>query len=200
MEIISLEIIVYGEEEKAKMRNLLYTCLQITDPNDLGKIRAETLDVCIKSQERDTQQERRMSKRSSFLSFLLGDGQEIDKTQADLNEITNTFNTNFHLIHQDEEIMRVKLNQIINNENILNRQETVLYHKMQMLEIDGHQQAKKWDYEQRRTLQIESLLDIIQNSILRQTIRQLHLGLQKTRETSGNVRAIGASHILEDSK
>ena len=74
MEVISLEIIVYGEEEKEKMRKLLYTCLQITDPNDLGKIRAETLDVCIKSQERDTQQERRMSKRSSFLSFLFGEG------------------------------------------------------------------------------------------------------------------------------
>ena len=112
------------------MRKLLYTCLHITDPNDLGKIRAETLDVCIKSQERDTKQEMRMSKRSSFLSFLVGDGQEIDKTQADLNQITDTFNKNFHLIHNDEEMMRVKLNQIIKNENILSIQETVLFHKI----------------------------------------------------------------------
>ena len=108
----------------------------------------------------------------------MGDGQEIDKTQADLNEITNTFNKNFHLIHHDEEMMRVKLNQIINNENILSRQETVLFHKMQILEIDSHQQARKWDYEHRRKQQIGSLLTMIQSSILRKTIRHLHLGLQ----------------------
>ena len=76
-------------------------------------------------------------------------------------------------------MMRVKMNQLINNENILSRQETVLFHKMQILEMDSHQQARKWDYEQRRNLQIESLLNMIQNSILRQTIRHLHLGLQK---------------------
>ena len=74
IEVISLEILVYGEEEKEKMRNLLYTCLQITDPNDLGKIRAETLDLCIKSQEVDTQQKGRMSKRSSFFIISTGRG------------------------------------------------------------------------------------------------------------------------------
>ena len=31
IEVISLEILVYGIEEKEKMRKLLYTCLQITD-------------------------------------------------------------------------------------------------------------------------------------------------------------------------
>ena len=111
-EVINLEVLVYGKEEMENMRKLLYTCLHITDPNDLGKIRAETLDECIKSKERDTKQEMRMSKRSIFLSFLVGDGQQIDKTQADLNEITNTFNKNFHLIHHDEEMLRLKLNRI----------------------------------------------------------------------------------------
>ena len=177
--IINLEVLVYGKEEKEKMRKALYKCLNITDPNEFEKIRAETLNVCITSQERDKKQEMRMSKRSSFLSFLVGDGQEIDKTQADLNQITDTFNKNFHLIHNDEEMMRVKLNQLIKNENILSRQETVLYHKLQILEIDNRQQARKWSYEQRRTQQIESLLNMIQNSILRQTIRHLHIGLQK---------------------
>ena len=113
---------------------------------------------------------------------MAGDGQQIDRTQADLNEITNTFNQNFHLIHHDEEMLRLKLNQLINNENTLSKQETVLFHKLQILEIDSHQQARKWDYEQRRNLQIESLLNMIQNSILRQTIRHLHLGLQKDQE------------------
>ena len=51
------------------MGGLLYTCLHITDPNDFGKIRAETLADCIESQEVDTRQEMEMSKRStSFLS------------------------------------------------------------------------------------------------------------------------------------
>ena len=100
--IINLEVLVYGKKEKEKMRKLLYKCLNITDPNEFEKIRAETLNICITSQERDKKQEMRMSKRSSFLSFLVGDGQEIDKTQADLNQITETFNKNFHLIHNDE--------------------------------------------------------------------------------------------------
>ena len=144
----------------------------------------------------DNQKQGRLYKRSNFLSFLLGEGAEIDRTQDDLNKITDTFNSNFHLIHQDEEILRGKLNQIINTGNILSKQETVLYHKMQMLEIDGHQQARKWNYEQKRTQQVEYLLDIIQNSILRQTIRKLHIGLQNDqrniRECQGN-RCI--SHI-----
>ena len=72
MEIISLEIIVYGEEEKAKMRNLQYTCLQITDPKDLGKIRAEKLDLCIKSQEVENQEKGRLYKRSSFFIIFTG--------------------------------------------------------------------------------------------------------------------------------
>ena len=47
---------MYGKEDMEKMRGLLYTCLHITDPNDLGNIRAETLDDCIKSKEGDTKQ------------------------------------------------------------------------------------------------------------------------------------------------
>ena len=200
MEIINLENIIYGDQGKDHLGNLLYKCLKIENPKELGRIKADTLDSCIKTQEVNNQKQKRLYKRSSFLSFLLGEGSSIDRTQDDLNKITNTFNSNFHLIHTDEEKIRGKLNQIIKTGNILSKQETVLYHNMQMLEIDGHQQSRRRNFEQKRTQQIEYLLELLQNSMVRQTIRKIHLGLQNdnryTMECQGNrcISQIRVSH------
>ena len=114
--------------------------------------------------ELKNRQEVNIFKRStSFLSYLAGDGEEIEKTQADLNELTAIFNQNFHHIHQDEELLRLKLNQLITNENKLSQQETVLHNKIQILEIDTYKQTRKLEFEQRRNQQLGSLTNMIQN-------------------------------------
>ena len=53
---------------------------------------------------------------TNFLSFLLGEGAKIEETQTNLNDLTDIYNNNFRNIGKDEEMMRVKLNQMITNE------------------------------------------------------------------------------------
>ena len=200
MEVINLEKIIYGEDEKDQMRDLLYKCLKIKNQKELGRIKADTLDSCIKTQEVNNQKQKRLYKRSSFLSFILGEGASIDRNQDDLNKITDTFNSNFHLVHTEEEKLRGKLNQIIKSENILSKHEAVLYHNMQMIEMDSHQKSKRKNFEQKRTQQIEYLLELLQNSMVKQTIKKIHFGLQNdnryTMKCQGNrcISQIRVSH------
>ena len=107
---------------------------------------------------------------------------------------------NFHHIHQDEELLRLKLNQLITNENKLSQQETVLHNKIQILEIDTYEQTRTLEFEQRRNQQLGSLTNMIQNSVLKTTIKYLHLGLQTNqthyRECQNNrcIQNIRVSH------
>ena len=52
MEIINLENIIYGDQGQDHLGNLLYKCLKMENPKEWDRIKAATLDTCIKTQER----------------------------------------------------------------------------------------------------------------------------------------------------
>ena len=150
----TIERIIYDKEDVEQIMGVLYACLQITHPNEFRTLREEILTNCFTRQEVDMtpkgKQEMEMNNRqrqevdifkrdTSFLSYIVGDGMEIEKTQSILNELTKIFNSNFHNIGKDEELLRQKLNQLITNENMLNRQESALHKKLQILQINDLQ-------------------------------------------------------------
>ena len=53
---------------------------------------------------------------TGWLSFLLGEGQEIENTQNNLNALTETYNKIFEKLGPDENMLKEKLNQVINIE------------------------------------------------------------------------------------
>ena len=178
MEIVNLEDIIYGDQGQDHLGNLLYKCLKMENPKEWDRIKAATLDTCIKTQEKMNQEQKRLYKRSSLWSYILGEGASIDRNQDDINQITDTFNSNFHLIHTEEENLRGKLNQIIRSGNTLSKHETILFHNLQMIEIDNHQKSRRNNFEIKRTQQIEFLLELLQTSMVRKKIRKLKMGLQ----------------------
>ena len=100
------------------------------------------------------QDKKRLYKRSSLWSYILGEGANIDRNQDDINHITDTFNSNFHLVHSEEVKIKGKLNQIIKSGNTLSKHETILFHNLQMVEIDNHQKSRRNKFEIKRRQQI----------------------------------------------
>ena len=178
LEIVNLEDIIYGDQGKDHLGNLLYKCLKMENPKEWDRIKAATLDTCIKTQEKMNQEQKRLYKRSSLWSYILGEGASIDRNLDDINQITDTFNSNFHQIHTEEEKLRGKLNQIIRSGNTLSKHETILFHNLQMIEIDNHQKSRRHNFELKRTQQIEFLLELLQTSMVRKKIKKIKFGLQ----------------------
>ena len=178
MEIFNLEDIIYGNKGQNHLGNPLYKCLRIGHPKEWDSIKAERLDSCIKIHEKMIQEKKRVYKRSSLWSYILGESSSIDRNQDDINHISDTFNSNFHMIHTEEGKIKGKINQIIKRGDTLSKQETTLFHHLQMLEIERHLESRRHIYETKRTQQIEFLLDLLQTSNVKKQIRKIKFGLQ----------------------
>ena len=115
--ITEMEHIIYNQAEVNYVLGELYGCLNITNTTEFRSITSNRLTKCIADNKVD------IAKRdTNFLSFLLGEGAKIEETQTNLNDLTDIYNNNFRNIGKDEEMLRIKLNQMITNENKLNKQ------------------------------------------------------------------------------
>ena len=178
LEISTLEHLIYGKKGQNNIGNLLYKCLKLENPTEWDTIMTNSLDMCIRNHEKLIKGQKKLQKRSSIWSLILGEGSSIDKNTDDINKISDIFNTNFHTIHEHEGRIKGKINQIIERENTLSKQETTVYHHLQMLEMEKHMESKRGIYEKQREQQINFLLTLLQTSRVQKLVRKLKVGLQ----------------------
>ena len=66
---------------------------------------------------------------------------------------------------------------------MLNKQESALHKKLQILQINAYTHNSKIEFEHIRNTQMELLTKMLQDSVLRTTIRYLYMGLENNQNT-----------------
>ena len=74
-------------------------------------------------------------------------------------------------------MMREKLNQVITNENKMNKQSSELHKKVKITQIMTYIQYTRIDFEMVRLQQTQLLNKMIDKSVLTETIKCLNFGL-----------------------
>ena len=124
----------------------------------------------------------RLKRDAGFLSYLFGEGQKIERTREDLNELTETYNTNFVNIGKDEKVLSEKLNQLVNKEKKIERREKYLQTELRIQRILNNIKFTRLDFEIIRTSQIKMLGSMLEKSVITTTLENLERGLLEKKE------------------
>jgi hypothetical protein len=109
-------------------------------------------------------------KRSSWLGWALGDGQQLDSISVSLKETITAYNTNFHNLEQLDSTIVVRYNEITSKMESLSEHEHLLRDLLIAVQIETQLQLKRQIYLKLKSQHLTAIREIIEKSDLHESI------------------------------
>ena len=110
------------------------------------------------------------NKRSSWLGWALGDGQQLDSISSSLKETINAYNTNFHNLEKLDSSIVVRYNEITSKMESLSEHEHLLRDLLIAVQIETQLQLKRQIYLNLKNQHLTAIREIIEKSDLHESI------------------------------